>query len=344
MARGYLHAAFESIPGNEVNSPTLSTKVIYMPLISFTSALKPSPMTRDDEVRNIDEPLQILPERYKPDWSLETRLYPDSAGFMLKAMLGAPVTTAGDGIITDPGGTIIPSGVTRHVWTAPFGPSGLNPQTAQFQASYVDQAVFWKMKGCAVTQLAIDSPETGGCRLKASGLALYMARQNDPALTPAYEALSVRPFTRSNLTIATWLASTAVTQDFTFQIANQVVTQSTLGVASRFDDDMEKGDPPIIATGTIPKRVIASADWDAALANTGFATLVQWISDTKVGVTSYPFSLFVQMTNAQYTDGTADPLMNKRRHGGTYSFKATNASGTAGHLTITLCNATTSYA
>jgi hypothetical protein len=79
MANGYTHAARESTPGNETNTPTLSTKVIYEPVRSINVALNPKPMERDDEVRNVDEPLAVLPEMYDPTWELESARLPRPA-------------------------------------------------------------------------------------------------------------------------------------------------------------------------------------------------------------------------------------------------------------------------
>lgn len=101
MANGYLKAAYESIPGNELNSPTLSTKILYPPLITFLPKLNPAPLGRDDELRNTDQPLQALPDLYAPTWDYESRVYPDLAAFLLKLILGPPVTTAGNGVITE---------------------------------------------------------------------------------------------------------------------------------------------------------------------------------------------------------------------------------------------------
>lgn len=341
MANGYLHSAFESIPGNEVNTPTLSTKVLYTPLEEFDLNPNVDHLDRDDELRNIDQPLQVLPQDYEPDWALTTRMYPDTVGFELKNMLGPPVTTAGNGVITDPDGIAVPTGASRHVFTAPFGPSGINPQTAQRQAAYKDQSTFFKMKGCATQAFSIDTPDKGGAQLKTSGPALYIARIADPALAPAYEALTVPPFMRGNLQIVTWLGSTAETEDFNLVGSNPVVPISTLGVASLFPDAMEKDDPPIIWTGSIPKRVINATDWDALIAATGFTVKVRWKSTVFV-TGAYPYQLWFEASNAQYMTGGPSPLANRRRLGASFDFKCTYGGSAA--VTITLVNGTASYA
>lgn len=341
-SNGYLHSAFESTPGNEVNTPTLSTKVIYTPLVGFTPSLNPSPLDRQDELRNVDEPIAVTPESYDPAWELDTRAYPDTVGFELKNILGAPTTTAGNGVITDPDGTAVPTGATKHVWTAPYGPSGANPLTCQRQAAYQNEAVFFKLKGCATQQLTLDSPAQGGVMLKATGPANYMARISDPSLTPSYESLTIPPFERANLVIVTWLANTAVTEDFNIQIDNPVETVRTLGAASRFPDVMEKGDAPIVVSGSIPKRHIDQDDWDALVNATGFTVKVRWQSTAFI-TGSYPYTLWAEFNNCQYVDGSTDPLANKRRIGASFNFRATY-SGSAGSSKFTLVNGTSSYA
>ena len=344
MANGYTHAALESIPGNETNAPTLSTKVIYEPIQSLEIQLGPQHMERDDELRNVDEPLALLAEHFDPTWSLTSRAYPDMLGFELSAMLGLPTSTKGNGTITDPDGGTIPSGtIYRHVWTAPFGPSGLSPKTAQRQVAYSDESFFLKAKGCGTDTLSIDSPDSGGVSLKTSGPALYVAKIADPSLTPAYETLSIPPFERSHLTLPTWLSGTGETEDFTVAISNPMDRVRTLGIASKFADQLEKGDGPIVVSGSIPKRVIDPDDWDALVAATGFAVKAKWISTVNVGAVSYKYSLWMECLNVQYTDGGPEALANKRRLGGSFNWKSTY-NGTAGSTKFTLVNGTSSYA
>ena len=52
--------------------------------------------------------------------------------------------------------------------------------------------------------------------------------------------------------------------------------------------------------------------------------------------------ILVAMANCQYVDGDSEELGNKRRHGASFDWKSTTAS--AGSTTITLVNATASYA
>lgn len=345
MATGYLRGSWESIPGNETNAPTLSTKKVFFPALSFTPTPGPNHMERDDEIRNSDEPLALLTERYAPTWALSMRNYPDALGFLLNTILGSPTTTAGNGIITDPDAVVIPVGATRHVWTAPFGPSGASPRTIEWIAAYKDQAFYTQLKGSAIQTMSLETPEAGGGRITASGPALYMpiTTTADPALTPAYESLAIPPFERSHLTLPTWLAGSATsTEDFSVTITNPVDPYASLGIASKFPDVMEKTDAPIMFTGSIPKRQLDPDDYAALMAATGFAAKARWVS-TSIIATAYPYKLFIEFDNAQYTTGGPAALENKRRIGGTFDFKSTS-DGVGASTTVTLVNATASYA
>jgi len=340
MPSGYVRESYESIPGNETNSPTLSTKKLFPPIQSVQPKLGAKPLSRDDELRNQDEPLPVITDAYEPSWEYKSRAYPDVTGWRLKHICGAPTTTVGNGIITDPDGVVIPTGAFRHVFKAPFGPSGASPLTTQMEAAYVDQGTFFRLKGCACAELGIETPEEGGASLSASGPANHMARIADPALSPAFETLSIRPFVRGNLTLA-WLSGSGTSQDFSLSIANPVEAVRSLGIASKFPDIMEKSNEgPIVVSGSIPKRQLDPDDYDALLNATGFAATAKWVSDSIIA-TAYPYKLYVAMANCQYVDGDVDALQNQRRHGASFSWKSTTPS--TGSTTITLVNATADY-
>ncbi len=343
MPTGYARMAFESLPGNEVNTPTLSTKKLFPPLQSLQPTRGEAPLSRDDELRNTDEPLAVLPESYSPTWEMSVRAYPDTLAMLLALALGTPTTAVGDGIITDLGGVKIPTWAFRHRFAAPFGPSGASPRTAQLDIAYADQGVFLKAKGAACSDITLDTPEQGGASVKANGPALFLDEQTDPALSPSYEALSIPPFFRGNLSLGANLAGTGTTQDFGLAISNPVEAARTLGVASLYPDAMFKDNDggPIVVQGTIPKEILDSQDLQALKAATGFELLASWVS-TAVIASGYPYKLFFKAANAQYIEGTPDALQNKRRHGSQLSWKSTTTS--SGSSTFEVVNATASYA
>jgi hypothetical protein len=343
MAKGYLKAAFESLPGNETNTPTLSTKVIYFPLVDGSPDVNANPMERDDELRNLDEPVAVIPEAFAPSQSFDSRAYPDVIGFLFKGVLGAPTTTAGNGVITDPDAATIPTGATKHVWTAPFGPSGVTPQTMELIWAYSDQSVFLKQKGVALEQLQIDTQTSGGVHFKPSGPALYQTRIADPSLSPTYESLAIRPFTYRDLNL-TWLGSSAVATDFNVTIDNPVDAVNTMGSGSMYPDVMEKGDGILKFSGSVNKRDLTATDYDALVNSTGFSATARFGSTTVIGATSYTYKFWIAMSNCQYVGGSVDSLNNSRHRGANFNFAATSASAGTPSVTVTLVNATASYA
>lgn len=341
MAQGYFKEQFESIPGNETNAPTLSTKVMYEPIQSAGLKLGSAHLSRDDENRNQDEPLPVITDRYNPSWEFASRMYPDTVGWRLKHILGAPTTATGDGIITDQNSVAVPVGAYRHRWTAPFGPTGASPLTSEMVAAYKDQSVFFKLKGAACDTMGIDTPEEGGATISASGPGNYHSRIADPSLTPAYEALAVRPFVRGNLLLPTWLTSTSTHENFGVSISNPVENVSSLGIASKFPDVMEKDAVGAITfTGSLAQRQLGTADWDALLGATGFTAKASWTSDSIIA-SAYPYKLFITFSNCQYVEGEAEALANRRRHGAEFTWKSSTPS--AGSTVVELVNATTTY-
>jgi hypothetical protein len=298
-------------------------------------------MSRDDEVVNTDEPPAAQPETYDPSWAIEDRMYPDFLGYILTCALGLPVTTAGDGIITDPDSVAIPATAYRHVWTAPFGPAGAKPKTFQADIAYGDQSFFMKMKGAATQQIELESPPSGGCRVKASGPALYLDDQSDPSLTPAYEADTIPAFIRAHLTLPTWLSGTGKFQDFAVQIGIPLDPAHEAGSGSRYPNEMYKGDGPVAVTFSVPKSEIDLDDWNALVAATGFAAKALWTS-TAIIASAYPYKFYVEGSNAQYLEGDPEAMTNKRRLGSSFSGKFTRAGSAS--ATLTLINATASYA
>jgi hypothetical protein len=177
--------------------------------------------------------------------------------------------------------------------------------------------------------------------VEAGGPALYDTRIADPVLTPLYEALSIHPFKRGNLSLPTFLSGSGKHENFSVKIENPVEVVRSLGIASKYPDDVEKdNEGPIVVTAELDQRQIDPEDWDALVNSTGFAVKARWVSDTIIA-SGYPYKLFIEMANAQYFAGEADELMNRRRHGGKFQIKSTSAS--AGSTTVTLIDATTSY-
>lgn len=346
MATGYFRISREASggPGNETNTPTLATKKTFIPLTSFDIDPGTDHLERQDELRNSEVNPSILAEKYAPTWDLSVRAYPDVLAQMLCCLFGPPTTTAGNGTITDLASIAIPSGAYRHRWTdTPV--TGASPATSQFDIgrTMLSTPVYEKVKGAAVESLEIETPEEGGATIKASGPAAYYDEQSNPLLSPAYETLAIRPFTRSNLTLPTNLSGTGETEDFTLSISNPVEAHRSLGIASRWPDTVEYADEGLVVTsGTIPKRILDSTDIAALKNATGFALIASWVSDSIIA-SSYPYKFIVSVANAQYSSGKPGTLGNQRRIGmDDLSWVSTSTDGSTA-TTFEVVNATASY-
>jgi hypothetical protein len=344
MATGYAQSRYESVVGTEVNTPTLSTKTLYTPVISKEFDPGVQPLERDDELRGLDEPVAVLSDMYAGTWSEETRAYPDSVGFRLKHILGSPTTTAGNGVITDPDAATVPTNAYRHVWTAPFGPSGDAPLTTQEIMAWHDQTFYVTAKGCGCESLALESPEQGGVMMRTGGPITYYSRVSNPGLTPSYESLATRPFFQRDLVIVTWLGGSAISTAFSVEIANSIEDLDDLSVGpTQHRRGLAKSQEaaPIRFTGSIDKRVIDPDDFDALMNATGFGTKTRWKSRSFI-TGSYPYQLWIECDNAQYIGGGPGALSNNRRIPGQFNWKATS-DGVGASVTVTLVNNVTSY-
>jgi hypothetical protein len=343
MPKGYVREQFEDSPGFEGANPELSVKTIDSPATSVDNSLEPSPLERDDELRGVDEPLQIFEDEFNPTWGFSSRAYPDLLGFRLCQIFGFPVSTAGDGAaVKDPDGVAIPIGATRHVWTAPFGPAGPSPLTTQMNLGYVDEDTFVVVTGAGAEELTLSSDEAGGVKLGAKGPALFWDHIEDPVIVPTPESLGVMPFMRRHLKVVTWQGDERDLENFGITISNPITAERSMASGSGFPDLLEKGEGPITVAIEAPKRHIRSSDLEALLRAERFAMKARWVSLTKIGVTAYPYGFWLEGDGAQYTGGGPASLENKRRIGSTYQAKLTS-DGVGASSKFTLVNATPSY-
>jgi hypothetical protein len=250
------------------------------------------------------------------------------------------------------GTTLLAAGQYSHTWTAPFGPTGAIPQTSRLLFAYKDQSVFYEARGCATEQLEIATPDQGGCTIKASGPATYLNTITDPTLTPSYESPSIRPFVHGNLSVTYadlsgagyTTANAGTASEFTLQVRNSVNAIRTLGVSSQYPDRMEKDDGPLNLSGTLSKRNLTQADWDAMRNLSAFTLNAKWISTSYItGTTGAKYGLAVTIPTAQLVSGDQDALDNKRRHGSSFGWQAVY-DGTTASATVKLVNATATYA
>jgi hypothetical protein len=339
VAGGYVQWLVETTPNGELNPSALSTLPFYHPLQNRAWDIPILTDDRTDELRGVTDNVQKDVVGYDPQtWSANLRLYPNLFGLWMWATHGPGTFTAGNGAITDPDSVVMPASTNRWVWTA--GTNNGPQRSLQAQIVYPDQSVFIIQKGCVCESLQVGyNGEVA--TLSATGHSLYTAQQADPALTPAYDALTVKPFFRSMMgQPGTWLASTGTHSSFALTLANPVSFDRTLS-GSMWPDVVDRTGVDLNLTATVDIRNLTTADIAGLRAGTGFTVKQKWIHTSFI-TGSYPYKLFIE-GNAMYADTNPEPLAHKIRHGGTFTVDFGRSSGGTPSYTITLCNGVASY-
>ncbi len=338
-ADGYVQNAIETTPNGQNSPSAVSTTTFYHPLRNASWRVPVMLDDRSDELRGFADNVQQDVVGYDTsEWGADLRAYPNLIGFYLFACHGAPVTTAGNGVITDPAGTIIPVGATRHVWTAGTGNIGV--RSFQRQLGYTDQSVYILQRGCIVEQIQMQA-DGEVMTFNANGHSLYTVQQANPSLTPTYDALTVKPFLRSmQAQPATWLAATGTQTVFSWQLDNAVSYDRTLS-GSMYPDVVDRTGVDLRLTANIATRYLDVDDFNALIAGTGFTVKTSWVH-TQFITGSYPYKLFIE-GNAIYTDLQPDALQHQVRHGATIPVAFGRSSGGTPSYTITLINGVSSY-
>jgi hypothetical protein len=334
----WLQFAMEETPRYEGAVTTtpyrVSTDKVYFPITAGKIAPGPEWLDRSDELRGIEGGPPNLIDNYNPVGSLAERGYLNNLPVLLSLCGLTDTVTAGNGVITDPDGSTIPAGAYRHVWTKR---GGITAKTAQVVAHYEAEAVDFKGQGYGVTSLGLGADGA----VTADLMGLVFANIAATGDTPAYDAFTIPPIRRGDLTIPTWLASTGVTADFGLTISNPLERVRSLNLAtpSFFGDLMEHGDERVYLTGTMPKRRLADADVDAAISGVTWAAKARWKTPKVIGATAYKYSMWVEMPACQYTEFDPDELGNFRRRGGNFSWKAAWDEVAGYDFKITIVNA-----
>lgn len=341
----YVKLQLESEPANEINAEdvTLGSKVLYLPVKTITVDNGQVNESRDDELRNNDEPAPVYNAGYEPSGSFETRLYPDAAGQVLSAFIGRPTTTAGDGTITDLFEDVVPVGVKRHRWTSPFK-SDL-PQTSELLLANTDEGIFVKAHGVTITDVEVSQDSNQAVIIKVSFVALWVEDIVDPELTPTFESFSVLPLTRNQTTLAAWEVDAEEVSDFSVKIESPAEVIKSYAVQSDFPDVAQFKDQDLTTvTGQVTLRNINSTTVATMKDATQFDAGVQYRSPTKVGGTDTKYTLNLRLNAVQYTGGNPyGDTEHAQRISTQLDWKAVN-NGTTNAVDIELLNATASYA
>ncbi len=340
-----------SAVGNQTVDPVKSTKKPFTTFMSLEAKPNWGNLDRNDEAgRNTNYdgvPHQV--DGAKPTLEIETRMYPDTLGFWLAATggLGASVYTgtAGDGIITDLIGGIIPVGVRRNRWVMPMNKSGAYPQSIGGYIGHPGEGNFYEVRGCSVKNIDFGTPDEGGATLTISLECTFIQEIVDPALTPAAEALSVKAMTKHGFSVPTWNGGAAI-KSLGAKLELPVESEHYVsGGESHFPTTTQYSEDGISQlTFEIEKPVIDSADWQSAINGTPFEGVASWSSPT-VAAAGYRYRFTIKAPQVQLDPegATTGRLGNKRRTGVTYPCTA-STDGTVPSATFEVCNTTASYA
>lgn len=309
----------------------VSTDVFYMPLTGWGQTPDTTWLDRSDELRGIEGSVPNVVDEIDPTGKLAQRAYFNQLPLLLSVCGFVGVHTAGDGVITDPDGTVIATGAHRWVFNKR---SGAAAQTLQAIASYGTSGPWTQFQGLQANQLSLDT--TGVMEVDFDGLVLARLA-SDPSLTAAFDVSSILPARRADLTLS-WLSGSALTNEFSLQIANPTFPYSSYSLAtpSVYRDKMEQGDDRAKLTGSVSKRSIANADWDSLQSGGTFAATAKWKSAKVIGATVTKYGLWVDMPASQYTGMTPDDIANKRRFGASYDFQAAFSEGSGYDVKITV--------
>jgi len=143
-------------------------------------------LDRSDEARGIEGAVANVVDQINPTGRLATRGYFNSLTWLLNLSGFLGVHTSGDGIITDPDGTVIATGAHKWVFNKR---SGAAAQTAQVIGSYGNAGPWTKGQGFGVNQISLDAHGI----MQADFDGLVLARTADPALTPVFDVSAILP-------------------------------------------------------------------------------------------------------------------------------------------------------
>jgi hypothetical protein len=256
-------------------------------------------------------------------------------------LIGDVVTTAGNGVITDPDGDTVPAGAHRHVFAKK---SGATPKSGRITASYGDSWI--QGRGVTIPEMAF-SLDADGLKANATLMANYISRLTaNPADTPAYEDFSILPFRRRNVIVDVDNGGTKNLETIEWSLAQSLEYVRDLGSMTGFPTDTERENSFegfLALTGALTRRDFDDADWDSLIAATDFALTIKAESEQNIGATNYPYRMWVEAPGAQFIGGENEALKNQARHQHELQWEAGYDEAAGYDFRVTLVNATAAY-
>jgi hypothetical protein len=335
---------YEETPRGEGAATTtpfqISTVAHFLPAQAVAMGPGPQLTSRADELGTGEDIRPQLVNAFQPAGSISVRPYADEMIWLLGLAGFQGVYTAGNGIITDPDGTIIPAGAARWVF---LKRTGLVPKTAQFIRAFATLAtpMFEKTIGVGISRMG--GSLDGDVTADLMGL-FYDETPADPNLTPAYPNPLIPHLQRGDFRL-TWLGGSGAPNAFSWEITNPLERDPQLtGAASYSARSMVRGNERVGVRGTVSTLNMTKADVTSLKNAQTFAAIAKWISPFVIGATAAKYGMWIEMPSCQIVGGGGmGPLTGAdRRHGGDLNYEAAQDI-TAGFATkITIVGAVTS--
>lgn len=337
----YAKLELENTQSNEGTTAGVFGTPFFLPATEVGLVPNPQPLDRSDEQRGVDGRLQQAENEYEPEGAITIRGYASYLGALLYILFGDVVTTAGNGVITDPDGNVIPAGATRHVFAKK---PGATPKSARITAAYGDSWI--QGRGVTIPELGFSLDEDG-MKGNASLMANFVSRLTaDPGDTPDYEDFSILPFRRRNVTVDLDNGGTKNIESIEWTMEQSLEYVRDLGTATGFPTDTERENSFegfLGLAGTVTRRDFDDADWDALIRATVFGLTIKAESEQNIGATNYPYAMWVEAPGAQIIGGENEALKNQARHQHELNWQAGYDESAAYDFRVTVVNATPAY-
>ena len=343
----YAKLELETTQGNEGTASVVATKKWFVPAEEVGFAPSPSLLDRSDEIQQIDGRVVGAQNEYAPTGSIGTRSYTRYLGFLMLLLFGEVTTKEANGTTDkDPLEAIVPKKAFIHTFKKK---AGATPATARATIAYFDKWI--EARGCGLSSLAFSLADDG---VKATGnlMANYLKRLTvDPADVIANtDAFSVLPFRRRNLKVETpSLAATKLLDSVDFSLEQTLEAVRPLGIASGWPQATERANGPegfLRMQGSLSRRDFDPVDWDALIAAAVFGLTFIFQSEQNIPGTeggTYPYSMFVKTSSAQFTGGGPENLKQQARHESNYDWQAGTSEAAKSDVEVVIVNDVASY-
>jgi len=332
--------------GNEKVEGEVGVSKFFLPATEMGFTPNPSLLDRSDELSGIDGRRVGAKNDYAPSGSVVMRGYATYLGVLLYLLFGEIKSEEGDGVaVKDPTGAAIPKKAWKHTFTKK---SGATPRSARATLAYFDKWI--RARGVTCNSLAFALADDG-VKITGALMANYLARLTvDPAFEPKGDALSILPFRRRNCTVTTAaLEATTLLNSIDFSLEQSLEAVRPLGVATGWPQATERTNNPegfLRLGGSLSRRDFDPVDWDALIEAAIFSIQFQFQSEqaiTGVEGGTYPYSLWVTTSGAQFTGGGPETLKQQARHESNYDWQAGATEAGKSDFECVLVNGTKSY-